>query len=70
MAAAYYQFRDGPPQIFLSLVGPDLVRATQDLEVTSDGAARFPSVAWSGDRLAVVWAVTDGGINAALVECH
>ena len=70
IAAVYYQFRDGPPQIFLSLIGPDMVRATQDLEVTADGAARFPSVAWSGDRLGVVWAIKDGGVETAMVECH
>jgi hypothetical protein len=70
VVAVYYQFRDGPPQIFLSLIGPDLVRATQDLEVTADGAARFPSVAWSGERLGVVWAVTDGGVETAMVECN
>jgi hypothetical protein len=69
-AVAYYQFRDGPPQIFVTLVGPDLARDGLDTEVTLDGSARFPAIAWSSQRLGVAWAVKDGPVEMTMLECH
>jgi hypothetical protein len=68
-AIAYYQFRDGPPSIFLALVGPDLKRVA-DVEVTPGLTARFPSVAWSGTRLAVAYAIKDGNVQVAMMDCN
>jgi hypothetical protein len=68
-AVAYYQFRDGPPRIYLSLVDANLAHVGADLEVTEQ-AARFPSIAWSGDHFGLAWAVKDGGVQMTIVDCH
>jgi hypothetical protein len=72
-AVVYYQFRDGPPAIYLSLIGKDLAANGQDLKISGDGlAARYPRLARSGDAagtLGVVYAEKDGAIRASLVTC-
>jgi hypothetical protein len=69
-AVVYYQFRDGPPSVYLSLLGPDLHRAADDLRL-SDKGARFPRIASSGDgALGVVYARNDGPAQLTLVTCH
>ena len=69
----YYQFRDGPPAIYLSLVTKDLTASGQDLKVSGDGvAARYPRFARTGDpsgTLGIVYVEKDGPIRAALVTC-
>ena len=70
----YYQFRDGPPAIYLSLVTKDLAAAaSQDLKISGDGmAARYPRLARTGDpegTIGVVYVEKDGPIRAALITC-
>lgn len=72
-AVVYYQFRDGPPAIYLSLVAPDLASSGQDLKISGDGiSARYPRITRTGDAmgtLGVVYAEKDGKIRASLVTC-
>jgi hypothetical protein len=72
-AVVYYQFRGGPPSIYLSLIGPDLAADGQDLKISGDGlAARYPRIVRAGDSagtLGVVYAEKDGPIRASLVTC-
>jgi hypothetical protein len=70
----YYQFRDGSPQIFLSVIGPDGVKKGGDLQVSrgSTGKARFASVARGSGEYAVVWDDTrfgDSEVMFARVAC-
>jgi hypothetical protein len=72
-AVVYYQFRDGPPAIYLSLVAPDLATDGQDLKVSGDGlSARYPRIVRTGDpngTIGIVYAEKDGQIRASLVTC-
>ena len=72
-AVVYYQFRDSPPAIYLSLIAPDATSAVQDLKISADGvAARFPRIVRTGDAagtLGVVYAEKGGPIRATLVSC-
>ena len=72
-AVVYYQFRDGPPAIYLSLIGPDLATTGQDLKISGDGlAARFPRIVRTGDAagtLGVVYAEKYGPIRASFITC-
>jgi hypothetical protein len=72
-AIVYYQFRDGPPAIYLSLIAPNLVAKGKDLKVSGDGiAARYPRITRTGDTLGtlgVVYAEKDGNIRLSLVAC-
>ena len=72
-AVVYYQFRDGPPAIYLSLLTPNLVAKGKDLKVSGDGiAARYPRITRTGDTLGtlgVVYAEKDGNIRLSLVAC-
>ena len=68
-AVVYYQFRDGPSAVYLSIFGPDLRRAGQDLEIAKKGA-RTPRIAAGGGGLAVVYARKEGPARLATVACH
>lgn len=74
-AIAYYQFRTGAPQIFVSFLGSDGNRVPGDLQVsntTSTAKARFPSIAWDGNEYGVAWEDTRSGnaaIYFAIVSC-
>ena len=72
-AVVYYQFRDGPPSVYLSLLAPDLAADGQDLKISGEGlAVRFPRIVRTGDAagtLGVVYAEKDGPIRASLVTC-
>lgn len=72
-AVVYYQFRDGPPAIYLSLLTPDLVSKGKDLKVSGDGIpARYPRIIRTGDSLGtmgIVYAEKDGNIRLSLVAC-
>jgi hypothetical protein len=72
-AIVYYQFRGGPPAVYLSLIAPDATTAVQDLKISADGlAARFPRIVRTGDSagtLGVVFAEKGGPIHASLVTC-
>ena len=72
-AVVYYQFRGGPPAIYLSLIAPDGTTADQDLKISADGvAARLPRIVRTGDTagtFGVVYAEKDGPIRASLVTC-
>jgi hypothetical protein len=72
-AVVYYQYRGGPPGIFLSLIAPDATTAVQDLRISGDGIpARFPRIVRTGDTagtFGVVYAEKDGPIRASFVTC-
>ena len=69
-AVVYYQFRDGPPSVYLSLVSPDLRRVGEELKVsTAHGGARFPRVAYGDGKLGVTYAQRNGPVHLALVDC-
>jgi len=72
-AVVYYQYRDGPPAIYLSLVTKGLTASAPDLKISGDGlAVRYPRIARTGDpvgTLGVVYVEKDGPIRAALVAC-
>ncbi|AKT40396.1 hypothetical protein [Chondromyces crocatus] len=71
VAVAYYQFREGPPSVFLELLTPDMKPAGVDMEVSGDAAARFPALAWHPvhKELAVTYAERDGNIYLTTVSC-
>ena len=68
-AVVYYQWRDGPPVVYLSLFGPDLRRAGEDLRLSEKGA-RFPRVAAGEGALGVVYARQEAPARLSLVTCH
>lgn len=71
LAVTYYQFRDGPPSIYLSIFSPDLERQGQDLKVSPDGESdRFPSIAFAQGRFAVAYAKKAGPVKMSFVECQ
>jgi hypothetical protein len=69
-AVVYYQFRDGPPAIYLTLVGPDLQPVGEDLRISGHAAARFPRIAAGGDVLGVAYAPRSGAGKVALLTCR
>jgi hypothetical protein len=69
-AVVYYQFRDGPPAIFLSLISPDLTRDGEEFQISGTEAARFPRLSWTGETLGVVYADNDGPVRLSLVTCQ
>ncbi len=70
IAVAYYQFRSGPPGVFVSSFGADKTRRADDLQVSAEGeAARFPAMTTTGEKLAVAYAINDGPVKLALVTC-
>jgi hypothetical protein len=68
-AVVYYQWRDGPPAVYLSLFGRDLRRAGEDLRLSEKGA-RFPRVAAGEGALGVVYARKEAPARLSLVTCH
>jgi hypothetical protein len=68
-AVVYYQFRDGPSVVYLSLIGPDLRRAGSDLPLSGKGA-RFPRIASGDGALGVVYAPRSGPARLSLLTCH
>jgi hypothetical protein len=67
-AVVYYQFRDGPPAVYLSLLGPDLRRVGDDLRVSGKGG-RLPRIASGDGVLAVAYAKRGSPARLALVTC-
>jgi hypothetical protein len=70
LAVAYYQFRDGPPAIFVSLMGRDLEPLGADLKVSGNAPARFPAVAWTGRELGIAYAENDRGVRLSRAICR
>jgi hypothetical protein len=70
LAVAYYQFRAGPPAVYLTAFGAGLGRVGDDLKLSGDAGAKYPSVAWSGDELAIVWVDLVGPLRVAIAHCH
>lgn len=69
-AVVYYQWRDGPPAVYLSLFGQDLRRAGEDLRLSEKGA-RFPRIASSGEgTIGVVYARKEAPLRLSVVNCH
>jgi hypothetical protein len=68
-AVVYYQFRDGPSHVYLSMFGQDLRRAGDDLAI-SGKHARFPRVAAGNGTLGVVYALAEGPARMALLRCR
>jgi hypothetical protein len=69
LAVAYYQFRDGPPSIFVTLLGSELEPMAVDLDVGGGAPARFPAAVWTGEELGVAYAENDHGVALSRVMC-
>jgi hypothetical protein len=69
-AVAYYQFRDGPPAVYLTLVTPHGDHGLVDLQVSEHGAARYPHVAAGDGVLAVAYAQRKGPVRVGFVSCR
>lgn len=69
-AVTYYQFRDGPPRVFLTFIGPDLRREGEDFRVSGQTPARFPRIAAGRDTLGVVYALRSGPGRVTVLTCH
>ncbi len=67
IALAYYQFRDGPPSVYLTFVDPDTLASSDELLVADD--AKYPSVAVGGATIAVAYAVQEGPAELLLLTC-
>jgi hypothetical protein len=68
-AIVYYQFRDGPSAVYLSLFGPDLKRAADDLTISGKGG-RTPRIAAGEGMLGVVYARKGAPAHLAVVSCR
>jgi hypothetical protein len=68
-AVAYYQYRDGPSFVYLSIFGPDLQREGAELTI-SGKHARFPRVAAGDGKLAVAYARAGGPARMAILSCR
>ncbi|WP_437971826.1 hypothetical protein WMF04_22130 [Sorangium sp. So ce260] len=69
LAVAYYQFRDGPPAVFVTLLNRDLSPAGAELEASGGAPARYPALAWTGQELAIAYAEQDQGIRLSRASC-
>ncbi|WP_437282760.1 hypothetical protein WME90_19940 [Sorangium sp. So ce375] len=69
LAVAYYQFRDGPPGVFVTLLSRDLEPMGAELEVSGGATGRYPAVAWTGQELGIAYAEQDEGIRLSRVSC-
>jgi hypothetical protein len=70
-AVTYYQFRDGPPAVYLRLVDENGARVGEELQVSGHGGARFPRIAWAGGgNLGIAYAQRGGPVRLAIVDCH
>jgi hypothetical protein len=69
-AVVYYQFRDGPPAVFLSVFGPDLKRLGEEVRISGHDPARFGRVAAGDGGLGVAYAQRSGPAHFARVTCH
>jgi hypothetical protein len=68
-AVVYYQYRSGPPAIYLTFVGPDRQRVGEDLKV-SDKGARFPRIAAGDGTLGIAYADRGGPLQISVIDCH
>jgi hypothetical protein len=69
-AVVYYQFRDGPPAVYLTLLGPDLHRVGGELCVSGKKPARHPRVAYGDGALGIAYTLRDGPAHLAVVRCR
>ena len=70
-AVAYYQYRDGPPAIYLALVDPAAGVTGRELEISDRAGARFPRiVAGGGGVVGVAYSERGGPARIAVVECR
>ena len=67
-AIVYYQFRDGRPQIYLTLMDGTgaRVKGLRDLQVSngSNGWSKYPDVAWTGSDFGVMYVDSRDGAPA------
>jgi hypothetical protein len=69
-AVVYYQFRDGPPVVYLSLIEPGRGRVGEELRISGRGGARFPRIASAGGgTLGVTYAQRGGPVRLATITC-
>ncbi|APR76212.1 Flagellar hook-length control protein FliK [Minicystis rosea] len=70
-AVTYYQWRDGPSSVYLSLIDPSRGPVGEELKISGKAAARFPRiVSAKGTELGVSYAQRDGSIRLAIVTCE
>jgi hypothetical protein len=67
LAVAYYQFREGGPDVYVSFFDADLNPANEEILVAT--SAKFPSAAYGHDVVAIAYNVNDGPLQLSLVSC-
>ena len=65
---AYYQFRESGPSVFLTYVDGDLVNAGAEVEISAN--AKYPSLAWGQDVVAIAYNKENGPAEVSLVSCQ
>lgn len=71
VAVAYYQFRDGPPGVFVTLADPDTGPLGREVAIDAHHGARFPRLAWGGkDTLGLAYVVRGGPVHLATLRCE
>lgn len=69
LAVAYYQFRDGPPGVFVTLLSRDLEPMGGEIEASGGATARYPALAWTGQELGIAYTEQDQGIRLSRASC-
>ncbi|WP_437594087.1 hypothetical protein [Sorangium sp. So ce1000] len=69
LAVAYYQFRDGPPGVFVTLLSRDLQPMGVELDASGGATARYPALAWTGQELGIAYAEQDQGVRLSRASC-
>jgi len=69
LAVAYYQFRDGPPGVFVTLLSRDLEPMGDEIEASGGATARYPALAWTGHELGIAYTEQDQGIRLSRASC-
>lgn len=67
IALAYYQFRGGPPSVYLTFVDPGSLEAGDEMLIADN--AKYPSVAVGGATIATAYAVPEGPAEMLLLTC-
>ncbi|MFT3773053.1 MAG: hypothetical protein QM820_47330 [Minicystis sp.] len=69
-AVTYYQWRDHPSAVYLTLIDPGHGRVGKDLQISDEEPARLPRIAaGAGGTLGVAYAQRGGSVRLAVVSC-
>jgi hypothetical protein len=67
LAVAYYQYREGPSDVYVSFFDGDLNPV--DGEILLAEAAKFPSAAFGHGLIAIAYSINDGPLQVSMVSC-